>query len=477
MPQTKIVCTIGPASEDEATLRALMSAGMNVARLNFSHGSHEEHAVTITRLRAVADSMQYPLAILQDLSGPKIRIGDIPSGSLILHENDIVTLTSRPNPVAPFEVSLPFPRLIDAVEPGNRVLLDDGCIQLEVEKKSSTDLECRTVVAGILKPHKGVNIPGVSFSIDSLTARDLDDLSFGLGQGVDWVAMSFVRTADDIRRLRKAIAARGADTPIIAKIEKHEAVHHLTEIIAAVDGVMVARGDLGVELPLQEVPLVQKRIIHACNAAGKPVITATQMLESMISNPRPTRAEVTDVCNAILDGTDAVMLSAETATGAYPIESVRVMTQVAERTEECLQHREILLARSGETGKGITDAISEGACDIAARLNAAAIICATSSGATARLVSRFRPQAPIVAATIQTSTWNRLALSWGVRPVLVRKAATFDRMVDDAIEAAQRTGLVRDGDVVLVTAGSSIGATGATNLIKVQVVGRPDHIG
>ena len=341
MHQTKIVCTMGPACEDEAVLHEMIEAGMNVARLNFSHGTHASHAATAGLLRRIADAKRYPLAILQDLCGPKIRIGDIASGSIVLKPGDPLTLTCRPDATPPAEVPLPFPELIRAARPGNTVLLDDGGIQLFVERATDTDLVCQTAVGGVLKPHKGVNLPGVSIPIESLTPKDMDDLEFGLQQEVDWIAQSFVRSADDVHRLRRAISQRGMATPIIAKIEKHEAIDDLLAIIGAADGIMVARGDLGVELPVEDVPLLQKRIIRECNAVGKPVITATQMLESMIQNPRPTRAEVADVCNAILDGTDAVMLSAETAAGAYPLESVRVMARVATRTETGLKPHDI----------------------------------------------------------------------------------------------------------------------------------------
>lgn len=468
---------MGPACRDEAVLRAMILSGMSVARLNFSHGTHEEHAETIEMIRRIADELQYPLAILQDLCGPKVRIGAIPAGSLQLQPGDSLTLSCRPGAGGPHEAPLDFPLLIAATPVGNVIQLDDGNIQLKVESKTETDLVCTTTVGGALKPKKGVNVPGVSFPIESLTAKDLDDLKFGIAHDVDWIAMSFVRNADDVRKLRRAIRAQGAETPIIAKIEKFEAVDRIAEILGVADGIMVARGDLGVELPLEDVPLVQKKIILSCNAAGKPVITATQMLESMIESPQPTRAEVTDVCNAILDGTDAVMLSAETAAGAYPLQSVRVMARVAERTETSLKHREILQARSLETGAGIPDAISEGTTEIAERLNAAAIICATSTGASARLVSRFRPKCPVIAATTHTRVWNRLSLSWGVRPILISRTATFDSMVDAALGGSVGCGAIQEGDTVIITAGSHVGSPGTTNVIKVHVVGREDHLG
>ena len=475
MLQTKIVCTVGPSCQDEAILRQMIQSGMAVARLNFSHGTHDEHAVMVEKLRRTADDLEHPLAILQDLCGPKVRIGEIPGGELPLTKGDPVVLTCRQDP-GDGAVSLPFPLMINATEPGQRVLLDDGRIQLVVEEVFPTDLVCSVLVGGVLKSHKGINIPGVSFPIDSLTEKDLLDLDFGITNDVDWIAMSFVRSADDVRKLRRAIKARGASTPIISKIEKFEAVDNLSEIIMASDGIMVARGDLGVEMPIEDVPLVQKRIIRECNAVGKPVITATQMLESMIKDPFPTRAEVTDVCNAILDGTDAVMLSAETAAGANPLESVKVMARVAERTERSLKHREIFMARSLEPIDGIPHSLSEAATDIAERLNAVAIICATSTGSTPRLVARFRPRCPVIATTTNTRTWARLALSWGVRPALMRKASTFNIMLDNAVEGSLKTGLVRDGDLVIIVAGSVVETAGSTNLITVEYIGRRGHI-
>jgi len=502
MRRTKIVCTIGPATSSEGAIRRLARAGMDVARLNFSYGSHEAHAEAISRVRAVAKELGRPIGILQDLSGPKLRVGELPGGAVELHAGAEVVLSTARRPSAS-HLPLPVPELPRAVTAGDRLLLADGRIELRVLKTSRTEVRCQVRVGGVLKSHQGLNVPGVSLPIATVTAKDLADLKFGLEQEVDWVAMSFVREANDLAPLRRAIGradrgrpstvARGdpersrtgrpptaGQTPfglpvrapgVMAKIEKHEAVDRLDEIIAAADGIMVARGDLGVELPLARVPLLQKDIIARCNRAAKPVVTATQMLETMVENPRPTRAEVSDVANAVFDGTDAVMLSGETAVGRFPQEAVRVMADVVSRAEAGLDFAARSDRASAWSCQTTADGISQAACALASDIGARAIITATGSGYTALMVSRQRPAAPVVAVTPDVATLRRLTLVWGLHPLLAPRGRNTDELIVSTISAARKAGYVRAGDRVVVTAGVPPGP-GNTNLIKVEVVGR-----
>ncbi len=480
MRRTKIVCTIGPVTSSLDALRQLVAAGMNVARLNFSHGSHEQHAETIVHLRKIAQELNRPLAILQDLSGPKVRLGNIadPKG-VILKPGSKVTLTQRDVPGDENEINLPVPEIFEAVLPKTHLMLDDGLVELRVLSRTPDSLHCEVLVGGTLTSHKGVNVPGVSLPIASVTDKDLEDLRFGIAQKVDWVAASFVRSANDVAVLRGVCDAARAKIPIIAKIEKHEAVRNIDEIMAVVDGIMVARGDLGVEVPIDEVPIIQKNLISKANQAGKPVITATQMLDSMIRNPRPTRAEVTDVANAIFDGTDAVMLSGETAVGAYPYDAVRMMDKIAVHTENSTEYARVLDERmhgrnhQEDARPSITQAIGQATCEIAQDLRAQAILTATATGRTALVVSRYRPRAPIVAATNSVQTYHRLALIWGVHSVLVEIAPDSDSMMEATIEAADKTNLVKENDVVVITGGVPVGRPGSTNFIKVHRVGQP----
>ncbi len=474
MRRTKIVCTIGPASRSPDTLRQLALAGMDVARLNFSHGSYAEHAEAVAHLRALSQELGKPLAILQDLSGPKVRVGDIADGGALLKTGEQVTLTLRDVPGDIHEIPLPVPEIFDAVPVGTRLLLDDGLLELQVRAKKPGEMVCDVVVGGLLTSHKGVNVPGVSLPIASVTDKDLEDLRFGIAQKVDYLAASFVRSARDIAVLRGVCDAARAHIPLIAKIEKHEAIHNIGEILDAVDGIMVARGDLGVEVPLDEVPVIQKMLIARANSAGKPVITATQMLDSMIRNPRPTRAEVTDVANAIYDGTDAVMLSGETAVGLHPCEAVQMMHKVAVHTEAALDYARIFQEKKTcEPGGSITGAIGQATCEIAQDLNCAAILTATASGRTAHVVAHYRPRAPIVAATNRADTYQRLALVWGVHPIIVDIAPDSDGMMQACLDAADKTGLVRENDVVVLTGGVPVGRPGSTNFIKVHRMGQP----
>jgi pyruvate kinase len=467
--RTKIVCTLGPASDGEVLPR-LLTAGMNVARLNFSHGTHEEHGARIKRLRELAASLKRPLAILQDLAGPKVRIGEVPGGEARLKEGEDFWLSAGPLKAGVLGVTVDFPQIIAETPLGVPVLLADGNIELEVEAKSDQALKCKVMVGGVLRSHVGINFPRHSLSVPAFTDKDREDLRFGVSQGVDFVAMSYVRSRQDILAAREFMRSLGADIPIIAKIEKHEALTRLEEILEEVDGLMVARGDLGVEIPLEQVPMAQKRIIAAANLAGKPVITATQMLLSMVSHSRPSRAEATDVANAILDGTDAVMLSEETAAGEYPEAAVRFLDRVSRVTEASFPHTTWLRAREPSGPQEIPESISYAACEMAQDLEAAAILSNTEGGGTARLISRFRPRTPIVAVTPREDTWRQLCLSWGVFPLLTPPIRDTDQMLQVVEEEGLKAGMLKRGDRVIITTGTPIGTRGSTNLIKADVI-------
>jgi pyruvate kinase len=476
MRRTKIVCTIGPATSSPEALRELARAGMDVARLNFSHGSHETHGRTIAHLRALSEELGRPIAILLDLSGPKVRIGNIAGDGIVLRPGQEVTLTLDDVPGDEGRINLPVPEIFEAVGVGAHLMLDDGSIDLRVKQKKRDSLICEVEVGGPLSSHKGVNVPDISLPLAAVTDKDLADLHFGIEHKVDWVAASFVRSPTDIAVLRGVCEAARAKIPLIAKIEKHEAVHNIDGILSVVDGIMVARGDLGVEMPIYEVPVTQKMLIRKANRVGKPVITATQMLDSMIRNPRPTRAEVTDVANAIFDGTDAIMLSGETAVGAYPFDAVRMMAKVAERAESSLVYAKILDDDNhAEIADrvSITSAIGEATCDIAHDLQCAAILTATSSGRTAQVISRYRPRALIVAATDRWETYQRLALIWGVHPVVVGTSKDADDLMQVCVDGANKSGLVHDDDIVVITGGVPVGRSGNTNFIKIHQIGRP----
>jgi len=470
MPKTKIVCTIGPASRSPETLAELIAAGMSVARLNFSHGSHSEHAAVISDLRRLSAELGRPVAILQDLGGPKIRVGPIAGGTVMLETGSPFTLTSRRVPGDAGEVSISYPALPRDVRRGDALLLADGAIELRVTGVTAQDIKCRVIVGGPLSSHKGINLPSRSLPLPGLTDKDERDLAFGIRQKVDYVALSFVRSAEDILRAKRLMAKRKCDIPLVAKIEKHEALDNIGEIIPLVEAVMVARGDLGVEIPLESVPGVQKWLISRTNASGKPVITATQMLRSMVENPRPTRAEVADVANAVLDGTDAVMLSEETAIGRYPVESVRMMARVAEDAERIFPHADWARRRRGDSGKSLSEAVAHSACNLADEIGAAAIISFTQSGLTARLVAKYRPGCPILALTPLPETQRRLSLVWGVTPVMASGLKTTDEMINRAFEAARKSGLAKRGQKVVITAGVPLGVPGKTNLVKAEVL-------
>ncbi|ERN41640.1 pyruvate kinase [Rubidibacter lacunae KORDI 51-2] len=467
--RTKIVATVGPSVLAPGVLRDVILAGATTLRLNFSHGTQDDHQRSIRLIRQTAFELNRPVAILQDLQGPKIRLGKFVDGSIALANGDPFTLTSRPVPGSQTLSYVSYDRLADEVPEGATILLDDGRVEMQVEKidRAAGELHCRTMVGGVLSNNKGVNFPGVSLSVKALTAKDRRDLLFGLDQGVDWVALSFVRNPQDVVEIKELISASaGKPVPVIAKIEKHEAIQQMEEILALCDGVMVARGDLGVELPAEDVPLLQKKLIATANQFGIPVITATQMLDSMASNPRPTRAEVSDVANAILDGTDAVMLSNETAVGNFPVEAVATMARIAARIE-----RDRLPPPGKPSLKPtIPDAIAGAVSHIAKELHAAAIVSLTKTGATARNVSKFRPQTPILAVTPHVDVARQLQLVWGVKPLLVLDLPSTGQTFKAAIGVAQEKDLLADGDLVVMTAGTLSGVAGSTDLIKVEVV-------
>jgi pyruvate kinase len=469
MRRTKIVATIGPATESPERLRELINAGATTFRLNFSHGDHSEHAARIATIRQVSAEMGLQVGILQDLQGPKIRLGRFAEGPITLAKGDSFTLTSRDVACTREIATVTYDRLADEVIEGSRILLDDGRVEMRVERvdQAQQTLHCTVTVGGVLSNNKGVNFPDVQLSIRALTDKDRIDLEFGLKQGVDWVALSFVRNPSDMQEIKDLIAGHGHSTPVVAKIEKFEAIDQIDDILPLCDGVMVARGDLGVEMPAEEVPLLQKELIRKCNSLGIPVITATQMLDSMVSCPRPTRAEVSDVANAILDGTDAVMLSNESAVGDYPVEAVATMATVARRIERDYPRR-VLDSHMATT---IPNAICQAVSSVARQLNAAAILPLTKSGATARNVSKFRPSTPILAITSEEKVARQLQLVWGVNPLLVSEMDTSSATFSRAMAVAQERDLLADGDLVVQTCGTLAGVSGSTDLLKVGLVG------
>ena len=468
MARTKIVCTIGPASRSPETLEQLIRAGMDVARLNFSHGTQTEHLEVITTVRRIAERLGKSIAILQDLAGLKIRIGEIASGAVMLEAGAPFTLTTRQVLGSRQEVFVDYPHLTEDVQRGDRLLLSDGDLELEVIGTTGEDVHCRVITGGTLASRKGINLPAHSITTPTVTDKDRDDLTFGLRHGVDYVAQSFVRTAADVLEVRGMIQDHGSTVPLIAKIETQDALTSIDEIIDSVDGVMVARGDLGVAVPLATVPRLQKMLIGKANRAGKPVITATQMLRSMQDSPRPTRAEVTDVANAVLDGTDAIMLSEETAIGRFPLEAVTIMAAIAADAESTFPFEAWI--RRFETGGPLPDAVARAACSMAADIDAAAIVTCTQSGGTARRVARYRPRAPILAPTPHAETYRRLALVWGITPLLNQSQPTTDELIAGAVGAALAAARVQRGDTVVITAGVPVGRAGMTNLIKVETL-------
>jgi len=473
MRKTKIVCTIGPSSTDEETFKDLVLNGLNVARLNFSHGTHEEHKGKIDTIKNVREELKAPIAIMLDTKGPEIRIRDFETGQAELKKGQEFILTTREIPGNENMVSVTYDQFARDIKPGDEILIDDGLILMEaVEIIGDTDVKCLVKNGGVLKNKKGINVPGVQINLPALTDRDISDIRFGIEQGIDYIAASFIRKKDDVSQIRRVIEEENAShIMIISKIENRQGVENLDEIIEASDGIMIARGDLGVEIPAEEVPLVQKMIIGKCNQAGKPVITATQMLDSMIRNPRPTRAEVSDVATAIFEGTDAIMLSGETASGSYPVEAVKTMVRIALMIESSLDYKEILKSKSPASNCSITDSISYATCKSSLDLRAAAVISATTSGYTAANVSRYRPAAPIIAATPSEQVMRKLALYWGVYPIKIEKMQSTDLIIKKSVERALESGYVKNGDLTIITAGVPAGISGITNLLKVHIVG------
>jgi pyruvate kinase len=466
MRKTKIVCTIGPASASEKVLKQLIRAGMNVARLNFSHGDYTFHRRVIRMIRRLEKKLDRPVAILQDLPGPKIRIGAVQGNHVRLRSRQPLVLTTREMVGNEESVFVNYPGLTKSLKKGDPILLGDGEIELEVVKVGTRSVTCRVVVGGILGSHKGIHFPRTSLNIRALTKRDKEDLAFGIKHKIDMIALSFVRNSDDIVYARQEMKKRGAAIPIIAKIEKHEALDHIDGILEEVDGIMVARGDLGLEIAPEKIPAMQKMMIRKANFLGKPVITATQMLRSMVQNPRSTRAEVADIANAVLDGTDALMLSEETAAGDYPVQAVRTMAQVAAETEQILEPRYQFAGGK----KSVPEAISFAAVSLARDLNVGAFLIPTSSGSTARMIARYRPQHPIIAYTPETPTLKTLCLVWGVYPVAVPAFHSTDAMLRDAQKKALKLGFVKRGDLVAITAGLPLQQAGTTNMITVKSI-------
>ncbi|MFC4776383.1 pyruvate kinase [Paenibacillus sp. GCM10023252] len=472
MRKTKIVCTIGPSSESLENTKKLIHAGMNVARLNFSHGDFEEHGNRIKNIRQANEELGSNVAILLDTKGPEIRLGKLKEEPIELEAGQFITLTTEEILGDINRIPVTYANLPQDVNVGSTILIDDGLIGLTVEDVQGTEIKCRIVNSGQIKSKKGVNAPGVHISLPGITEKDANDIVFGIEQGIDFIAASFVRKASDVLEIRELLERHNAShIQIISKIENQQGVDNLDEILEVSDGLMVARGDLGVEIPAEEVPLVQKDMIRKCNRAGKPVITATQMLDSMQRNPRPTRAEASDVANAIFDGTDAIMLSGETAAGKYPVESVLTMSRIATRAESALEYREIFKKQASAQQTSVTEAVSQSVANTALDLKAKAIITSTQSGFTARMVSKYRPKSPIIAITSDVKVMRRLALIWGVTPVLGADANTTDEMFETAVNGAMTTGILSLGDTVVITAGVPVGRAGTTNLIKIHHIG------
>jgi pyruvate kinase len=466
LKRTKIIATIGPASSSPTIMAKLIHAGMDAARLNFSHGNWDDHTIRVGLIRREAEKAGKQIAIIQDLQGPKLRVGLIKNDAVTLRRGEEITLTTRKVLGTNRIISITYPRLIKDLKPGNRVLLDDGRLELKVTSKIADKVHCKIVNGGLLRSHKGVNLPGAALLLPSLSRKDKEDLRFGIARGVDYIALSFVRKAADIEAVRLFLKAHRADIPIIAKIEKTEAVQNLDEIIEAADGVMVARGDLGVEMSPEQVPLLQKKIIEACNRAEKPVITATQMLESMIENPQPTRAEASDVANAILDGTDCVMLSGETAMGKYPVQSVEVMSRIAIQAETSVRPRQ-----PNPELSGTDESVAHASCRAAEEQKARAIVTFTQSGSTALLVSKHRPTVDIIAPTPFDMVARKISLYWGVTPIILKTKRTTDSMIASVERAMLYRRLVKLRDLIVITAGVPIGVAGSTNMMKIHRVG------
>ena len=471
MRKTKIICTLGPSTDKEGVLRDLIANGMNVARFNFSHGSHEEHLGRLEKLKALREELGKPVAALLDTKGPEIRLKDFKNGVENLVAGQTFTLTTRDVEGTNEICSITYKDLPMDVEPNGTVMLDDGLIKLQIQTVNDTDIVCTVLNSGKIKNKKGVNVPGVHLSMPYMSQRDKDDIIFGIQQGYDFIAASFVRTAQDVYEIRNLLNQYDSNIRIIAKIENREGVNNIDSILAAADAVMVARGDLGVEIDFTELPGIQKTIIERSFSFGKPIVTATQMLDSMIVNPRPTRAEISDVANAIYDGTSAIMLSGETAAGAYPVEALKTMSAIAERTEQEGFH---LRGRTMDSNPGkisVSDATAHAACLTARDVNAAAIVTVSESGTTARLLSKYRPQQPIIACVMREQVQRQLSLSWGITPLMMSLAHSTDELIEMSTALAKENGYLHNGELAVVTAGVPVGVSGTTNMIKIHMVG------
>lgn len=471
MRKTKIVCTVGPATESDSIVREMMKAGMDVVRFNFSHGSYEDHHRRFEQIVRIREELGKPVATMLDTKGPEIRLGNFPNGPVEIKSGNTYTLTTRDCPCDEEVGSISFKKLPRDVAVGTRILINDGVIELLVREVDSEDIVCEIINGGTLSSNKGINVPGIKLSMPYLSDADMNDLEFGAKMGFDFIAASFVRTSADVNYLRKFINCLGWTTPrIIAKIENAEGVENIDEILEAADGIMIARGDMGVEIPFEKIPAIQKELIQKGYEAGKQVITATQMLESMIKNYRPTRAEITDVANAIYDGTSAIMLSGETAAGDHPVESVRTMSLIAKTTENNINYLARFSRRHSQMNLDVTNAISHAAVTIAHDLGATAVITVTKSGVTARMISKFRPQCPIFSCTTSDIVCRQMNLSWGVIPSVIDVASSTDELFDNSVKAAKQSGVVDKGDSVVITAGLPLSISGTTNLLKVDTV-------
>ena len=471
MRKTKIICTLGPATKDDEVLKQLMENGMDVARINFSHGSQAEHKVTMDRVKKMRKELGRPVGILLDTSGPEIRIGQLEGGRAELLPGDTFKLTTNDIMGNKERVSITYKNLVHDVKAGTRMLIDDGLIEMLVTNVTETEITCKVENGGVISDRKGINVPNVNLSMPYISPKDRSDILFGIEQGVDFIAASFVRCADDVLQLRKIMAEQGCnDIKIISKIENRQGVDNIDEILAVSDGIMVARGDMGVEIPIREVPAIQKKIIKKVYHAEKVVITATQMLDSMMKNPRPTRAEATDVANAIYDGTSAIMLSGETAAGKYPIDALQTMVRIAERTEMDINYKQRFFNQNIHTERNITQAVCHATCTTAYDLEAKAILTVTKSGRSARMISSCRPDCMVIAGTTDEKTCRQLSLSWGVTPVLLKEKEDVLELFDYAVEVAKENKLVNQGDIVVITSGVPLGTSGTTNMMKVQTV-------
>ena len=469
--KTKIICTMGPSTEKEGVLEKLMLAGMNVARFNFSHGDHEEQLGRLTKLRETRERLGLPVAALLDTKGPEIRLREFAEGKVMLEAGQTFTLTTEEVVGDEKRVSISYKNLPKDVSVGTHILIDDGLIAMTVKEVTDTDIICEVINGGKVSNKKGVNVPNVELSMDYVSPKDYKDIVFAVKEDFDFIAASFVRTAADVKQLRDILHEHGGDQiKIIAKIENNQGIQNIDQIIEAADGIMVARGDMGVEIPIEEVPIIQKMIIKKAYHAGKVVVTATQMLDSMMSHPRPTRAEATDVANAIYDGTSAIMLSGETAAGDYPVEAVETMVRIAMRTEADINYISRLRARNTNEKPSITDAISHTACLMAGDLNATSIVTVTKSGRTARMISKYRPQSPVIGGCISDKVCRQLNLSWGVIPLKIEEKQDADELFDHALERSKEAGLIQEGDTVVLTAGVPLGIAGTTNLLKAHIV-------